>query len=212
MFSRRVINVSKVAVSVREIALVEDLARAGASAKRGVLKKGSLTKHAPNLYQSLKSKGVILTSTEGHGRAARTTVNLLLAPEEIETSSRGTKQSAGRSAGTGASGKPSVETMATLCELVLREERLAEAAQAPDPKLLNELDTIKAAFTAAIAANNVEQMVDLGHQVATLNKKLQRSVGEFDARAKAFERISRNPEHASVAPYIRFLSPKRREG
>lgn len=199
---------TKVTVSARELALVDELARAGAASKRGVVKNGALAKHAPGVYQVLKSKGVISTSTEGHGRGARTTVHLLVSPDSLQTSK---KASAPVAARTGSSvGKPSVEEMVALCDLVKREQRLAEAAQAPDPKLLRELDEIKAAFTAAIAANNVTRMVDLGQQVAALNKKLERSAGEFDVRVKAFERIERNPEHAALAPYLRYLSPKQK--
>jgi hypothetical protein len=200
--------VSDVAVSLRERALVEELVKAGATPKHGVLKKGSLAKHPPGVYQILKSKGVITTSTEGHGRAARTTVHLLVGPDHLQLSKRSPAPAA--SPNRTSSGKPTVEEMGALCELVMREERLAEAAQAPDPRLLKELDEIKGAFTAAIAANNVTRMVDLGQQVATLNKKLERSVGEFDARTKAFERIERNPAHAALAPFLRYLSPKRK--
>ena len=146
---------SKPVVSGREYELVTALVKAGASPKKGVLKRGELSIHPPALYQSLRTKGVLATETEGHGRGAKTTVRLLLEPDQLEFSKRGTKAPAASAASTPGSRKPTVEEMVALCELIAREERLAEAAAAPEPGLLRELDTIKAAFTAAIAANDV---------------------------------------------------------
>jgi hypothetical protein len=197
---------SKPAVSVREYDLVAALVRAGATPKKGVLKRGELSTHAPALYQSLRSKGILATETEGHGRGAKTMVRLLLEPAELEFSKRGAKPLAPAAATT--SRKPTLEQMMALCELIVREERLAAAAAAPEPELLRKLDSIKAAFTAAIAANDVARMVELGKNVADVQKSLERDAGSFDARAKAFERIERNPEHAALAPFLRFLSPK----
>ena len=194
-------------VSMKEHALVVALHRAGASSKAAVLKRGELATHPPTIYQSLRSKGILSTKTEGHGRAAKTTVRLLVEPSELKTSTRGAAPPIRRSAG--ADKKPTVEEMAALCELLLREERLAQAAAAPDPRLLQELDSIKAAFTAAIAANDVARMVELGKSVADVQKKLESSASAFDPRAKAFERVERNPEHATLAPYLRYLSVKR---
>ncbi len=198
---------TKTAVSPREYALVLDLARAGASVRRSVLKRGELAKHPPGLYQSLRSKGVVATETEGHGRGAKTMLRLLVEPANLEASKRAAKPFVAR--GASKNQKPTLEEMVALCDLIQREEHLAEAAAAPDPKLLNELDSIKAAFTAAIAANDVARMVELGKNVADVQKSLQRSVVAFDSRAKAFERIERNPEHAALAPYLRFFSTKR---
>ena len=210
---------TKPAVSVREYDLVAALVRAGATPKKSVLKRGELSTHAPALYQSLRSKGVLATETEGHGRGAKTMVRLLLerAPSlrclvtsrhalRLEFSKRGAKPVAPASAPT--TRKPTLEQMMALCELIVREERLAAAAAAPEPELLRKLDSIKAAFTAAIAANDVARMVELGKNVADVQKSLERDAGSFDARAKAFERIERNPEHAALAPFLRFLSPK----
>jgi hypothetical protein len=129
-------------------------------------------------------------------------VKLLVEPSNLELSQRGSAQPAERG------GKPSVEKMLALCELILREERLAEAARAPEPKLLRELDEIKAAFTRAIGENNVNRMVELGHDLARINKEIERSSGKFDPRSKAFERVAKNPEHAALAPYLRYLSAK----
>ena len=195
------------AVSAREYQLVTALAKAGASAKKSVLKRGELSIHPPAVYQSLRSKGILATQTEGHGRGAKTMVRLLLEPSDLAFSKRGTKSPAAITATT--SRKPTVEEMLALCELIAREERLATAAAAPDPALLRQLDTIKSAFTAAIAANDVARMVELGKNVAEVQKNLQHETAAFDARVKAFERIERNPQHAALAPFLRFISAKR---
>ena len=200
---------SKPAVSAREYELVTALAKAGASTKKSVLKRGELSIHPPAIYQSLRTKGVLATETEGHGRGAKTMVRLLLEPDQLEFSKRGAKPHAAGATSAGSNRKPTVEEMLALCELVAREERLAAAAAAPEPSLLRELDSIKAAFTAAIAANDVARMVDLGKKVADVQRELQREAGSFDARVKAFERIERNPEHSSLAPFLRYVSPKR---